>query len=390
MTAPAPSAPVTPSSAPVSASRAARGWAALRRDLIAVLPAWVTARVLVLAGYIVATVVANRLVGEHPQPLRDGLLAWDGTWYRDLATGGYNSVSLTGVRFFPLFPLLGRVLAAPFGGHVGLILVVVANLLSIVVLVLVRRLVVLEKGDAALADRAVWCVAIFPSAFVLVFAYSESLMLALTVGAFFCMRRGRWWWVAMLGLLAALSRPLGVLLALPVAVEALQGWRTAGGGDRLSRVAAVLAPLAGLAVYLAWVGHVFGNFRLPFTVQDDLRGGVEFPLSRIIEGFRQLAGSERFGDGLHLPFLLLLLVLLVVVFRTWPLSYGLYAAAILLAALSAENLNSIERYGMSAFPLLLGLAVVTRPPQVERAVMAVLGGGVVALSSMAWLAAYVP
>jgi hypothetical protein len=383
MSDPAPSAPA-PTRSPGG------GWAALRRDLLAVLPAWLTALVLVLAGYIVAVAVSNRLVGEHPQPLQDGLLAWDGTWYRDLATSGYQALPRAGVRFFPLFPLIGRALAAPLGGHVGLMLIVVGNGLSIAVLVLIRRLVLVEKGDARLADRAVWCIAIFPSAFVLVFAYSESLMLALTVGAFLCMRRGRWWWVAALGVLAALSRPVGVVLALPIAVEALRGWRDAGGADRLARAVAVLAPVAGLATYLAWVGHVFGNFRLPFTVQDDLRGGVRFPLARIVEGFRQLAGSERFGDGLHLPFLLLLLVLLVVVFRTWPVSYGLYAAAILVAALSAENLNSIERYGMSAFPLLLGLAVVTRPPQVERAVMAVLGGGVVALSAMAWLGAYVP
>ena len=90
------------------------------------------------------------------------------------------------------------------------------------------------------------------------------------------------------------------------------------------------------------------------------------------------------------PFRWVLIALVVVAFRVFPGSYGLYAAAILIGALSAENLNSIERYGLSAFPLLMALAVISRPPQVERAVMAVLGGGVVALSAMAWLGAYVP
>ncbi len=364
--------------------------AAIRHELVAVLPAWITARVLVMAGYVVAVAVSNRLVGQHPEQLNNGLLAWDGTFYRDIATGGYHSLPVGALRFFPLFPLLGRLLAAPLGGHVGVVLVVLANGLSVVVLVLVRRLVLVEKGDAELADRAVWCLAIFPAAFVLVFAYAESLMLVLTLGLFIALRRRQWWWVAALGLAAALSRPLGVVVAVPVVVEAVRGWRTLRPGDWVARVVAVAAPFAGLVAYLAWVGYSFGNWRLPFTVQDDLRGGVRFPLSRIIEGFHQLAGSERFGAGLHLPFLLGLLVLLVVVFRTWPLSYALYAAAILVLALSAENLNSIERYGMSAFPLLLGLAVLMRPPQVDRAVMAVMAGGMVALSSMAWLGAYVP
>jgi len=364
--------------------------ASLGSELIAVLPAWITARVLVLVGYIVAVAVANRLVGQHPEQLNNGLVAWDGTFYRDIATGGYHSVPVSGVRFFPLFPMLGRLLAAPIGGHVGPVLVVVANVLSLAVLVLLRRLVIMEKDDVVLADRAVWCMALFPAAFVLVFAYAESLMVVLTLGLFLCLRRGRWWWVAVLGVAAALCRPLGVVVALPVAVEVLRGWRGRPPLDWVACVAAVVAPFVGLAAYLAWVGRSFGNWRLPFTVQDDLRGGVKFPLTRVIEGFHQLAGSERFGDGLHLPFLLLLLVLLVVAFRTWPAIYGLYAGAILLLALSAENLNSIERYGMSAFPLVLALAVLTRPPQVDRAVMAVLGGGMVALSSMAWLGAYVP
>jgi hypothetical protein len=369
-----------------------RHWARgdLWPDLRAVLPAWITARVLVTAGYVLATAVANRLVGEHPEQLRNGLLAWDGTWYRDIAHVGYGDLPLAGVRFFPLFPIIGRLLAVPFGGRSDVVLVLLANGGSLAAAVLLRRLVLAEKSDHHLADRAVWCLTIFPSAFVLVLAYSESLMLVASIAAFGFLRGRRWWWAAAFGLVAALSRPVGVVLIVPALVEALSGWRAAPNAERGASAVAVLAPVAGLAIYLAWVGRAFGNWRLPFTVQDQLRGGVAFPLSRILEGFRQLAGSERYGDGLHLPFLLVLLVLLALTFRYWPLSYGLYAGAILLAAVSAENLNSVERYGMSAFPLLLTLAVVIRAPQVERAVMAVLGGGLVALSSMAWLGAYVP
>ena len=359
-------------------------------DVRAVLPAWITARILVTAGFVLATAVANRLLGEHPEQLRNGLLAWDGTWYRDIAHVGYGDLPLAGVRFFPLFPLVGRLLAAPFGGRSDVVLVLLANGGSLAAAILLRRLVLAEKRDHALVDRAVWCLTIFPSAFVLVLAYSESLMLVASIAAFGFLRGRRWWWAAAFGLVAALSRPLGALLVVPALVEALAGWRTAPNAERAASAVAVAAPVAGLAIYLGWVARAFGNWRLPFTVQDELRGGIAFPLSRIAEGFRQMAGSERYGDGLHLPFLLVLLALLVLTFRYWPLSYGLYASAILLAAVSAENLNSVERYGMSAFPLLLTLAVVSRPPQVERAVMAVLGGGLVALSSMAWLGAYVP
>jgi len=84
------------------------------------------------------------------------------------------------------------------------------------------------------------------------------------------------------------------------------------------------------------------------------------------------------------------LALLVVVARRWPASYTVYAALVLLAAISAENLNSVERYALNAFPLLLALADVTRTQRRERLALAVCGNGLLALSALAWLAVYVP
>jgi len=363
----------------------------MKDDLRVVLPPWLAARVLVGVGYVAAVAVSNRLLHHHTEQLGNGLVAWDGTWYRDLALHGYRDVPAAGIRFFPLFPLIGRVLAAPFGGHgVSLALVVVANAASLAAAVLVRRLVLLERHDRALAERAVWCTLLFPAAFVLVLAYAEAVMLVATVGAFLCLRTRRWWLAALLGLVAALVRPIGVALVVPAVVEGISGWTAAGGRERLGRLGAVAAPAVGLVAYLAWVGHVFGNWRLPFTVQDSLRGKLVLPPSRIVEGIGQMLGSQRFSHGLHIPFLLLFLVLAVLTFRWWPLSYGLYATAILVVAMSAQNLNSLERYGMSAFPLLLSLAVLIKPPQVERVAYALMGGGLVALSSLAWLGAYVP
>ena len=286
--------------------------------------------------------------------------------------------------------MIGRLLAVPIGGRVDVPLVIVANLCSLVVGVLVLRLVRLERGDEALALRSVWILMLFPAAFVLVLAYAESLMMVMTVGAFLALRRGRWWWVVPLGFLAALSRPLGVLVAVPVAVELVRAWPRIATRDRVGAVAAVVAPVAGLLAFLGWVQHVYGDWKLPFSVQDNLRGRLVLPPARIVEGFHQMVGSQRASHGLHIPFLLVFVVLVVLTFRYWPASYGAYAAAMVLLAMSAQNLNSLERYGMSAFPLALTIAVLASNRTVERLVVAVLGGGLVALSSMAWLGAYVP
>lgn len=370
-------------------------------EVVAVLPAWLTARALLIVAYVVAVAVADRLVpGERPAPLDEGLLAWDGTWYQGIADGGYGA-SAEALRFFPLYPLLGRGLGLVLAGSTSWALVIVANVASLALAVLLRRLVLTEGRSRAVADRAVWLSTLFPSAFVLGWAYSEALMLVGAVGMFLALRRHAWWWAALAGAVAAGSRPLGVLLVIPAVVEVLRWWRAGGRppgggagrevvGERVAAIAAIVAPIVATAAYLWWAQVAHGDAWAPFTVQGDLRGEGIDPLRRMAEGVSQLVGPERFGDGLHLPFALGFVVLLVLTFRWWPVSYGLFAGAVLVVSLSAENLNSLERYGLNAFPLVLTLALLASDERVERPVLALSAAAFTGLASLAWLGAYVP
>lgn len=380
--------------APVAPS----GW---RADVRAVGPPWLAARVLVALAALLAGAMGDHWdIPRRALPLAEGLFAWDGAFYRDIATVGYTGLPTEALRFFPLYPLLGRGLGAVLLDHPALALVLVANAASFVAAVLLRRLARHELGDDAPAARVAWLTALFPTAFVLVWAYAEGLFLVAAVGAFLAARRGRWWWAAAAGLAAALTRPVGVLLVVPLLIEAVRAWRdpddgTGAGPPALGRtgavgaVVAVGAPVVGLAAYLAYVGARFGDALAPFTVQTDLRGEAN-PLVRLVQGFGDLVGPERFGDGLHIPFAVVFVALLVVVFRRLPASYGWFTTFVLLAALSADNLNSLERYGLNAFPLLLALAIVLGGERRERLGLAVGGCGLVALCSLAWFGVYVP
>jgi hypothetical protein len=359
-------------------------------EVLVVLPAWLTARALVTAAYVVAVAASDRLVDTRPHQVDEGLLAWDGTWYRAIADHGYSGAGEESLRFFPLYPLLGRALGWIFAGSSSIALVVLANVASLVVAMLIRRLMIHEGHSERAALRAVWLVALFPSAFVLSWAYSEPLMLVGTVGAFLALRKGAWWWAALAGLVAATSRPLGILLLLPALVEVMRGWRSLDGRGRVAGAAAVVAPVVGTGAYLAWVQRVHGDAWLPFTVQDEFRGTGTDPISRLWQGVNDLLGPERFGDGLHLPFAVGFVILLILTFRYWPASYGLFAGGVLLASLSADNLNSLERYGLNAFPIVLTLALLSSDERIERPVMAISAAGLVALASLAWLGAYVP
>jgi len=361
-------------------------------DLRAAWPAWVVARGAVALGVLLAVVAVDELRpdGARPLQLDQGFFAWDAAWYRDIADHGYEGIGREGLRFFPLLPLLVRAVSLPLFGNVGLALVLVVNVAAFAAGVVVHRLVREETGDRALAARSAWLLALLPPAMVLVLGYAEAIAIGLAAGVFLALRRRRWWWAAGLALLAGLCRPTGVLLALPALVEVLRGWP--GARDRVGRLAAVVGAPVGTGVFLAWVQWKFDDWSLPLSLQNtsDLRGGWDDPFTATWSTVRSLVSGGELGEGLHAPWIGLFALLLVVVFARWPFSYGVFAAAVLVMALSAENLGSIERYGLFAFPLVLALATVTADPRVERAVLAVSGAALTGFTTLVFVGAFVP
>ena len=271
--------------------------------------------------------------------------------------------------------------------------ILVANASALVFVALLHRLAVQETGDTALAQRAAWFGAVFPAASVLVMGYAEGLAMALAVGMFLALRTHRWELAAVAGLLGGLCRPLGVVLVVPAAVEALRGWRgLEGARERVRRIAAVLAPGVGLGIYLVYSAFARDDFFLPLTVQNrhSLRGGFVDPFTRLADAFGDLFGGDRFGSGLHGVWALIFIGLLVVLIRRFPASYSAYAGTVLVLTLTARNLDSFERYAMSTFPFLLALAYVTRDEAVDRAVLVISAAALAGYATLAFLGLSVP
>jgi hypothetical protein len=382
------------SGAPVVATSSPSTLARWKDDVLAVLPAWVAARLIVGLGFVLAdAVIRHEGFVPRPIPRSQGLLAWDGSFYRSIADGGYASVPGEPLRFFPLYPWVARMVAPVFGGDHRWAVVVVANVAALVAAMLLRRLVIEERGDPALGSWAGGLLLIAPPAFALVFAYSEALFVALAIGCFLGLRRDRWGLVAACAYFAALARPVGVFLIVPVAVE-LWVRRTELRAWALSKVAwagvALAAPVAGLLTFLAYTAVRFDTWTEPIRAQRDFRGDVVDPITRLARGIGDLFGDETFGDGLHIPFAFLAIALVVLGARRWPARYTAFSAVLVVLALSADNLNSLERYLLVAFPLVLVLADLTMGQRAQRITLAVCGGGLLALTSLALLAVYVP
>ena len=62
----------------------------------------------------------------------------------------------------------------------------------------------------------------------------------------------------------------------------------------------------------------------------------------------------------------------------------------MLVALCARNLDSIERYSLSTFPLAIGAGVLLGRPTIERTAFLLLAGGLVAAAILAFTGALVP
>jgi hypothetical protein len=361
----------------------------IAEDLRAALPGWVATRVLVLAGWIGAHWwIDHARHGIRPEINFQGLFAWDGVFYRGIAEHGYRGEDPEALRFFPFYSVVGRVVHALLSIPPGAALLIVTNVAALVAGALLHRLTLVETGDRGAARRAAWFVALVPPAFVLTWAYAEALFIVLAVATLFCLRRQRWWWAAVFGFAAALTRPTGVFLALAAIVEGGRDLRARRIGDIAPRAAAVAAPVAGAACFLWWVGHVFGDWMIPIDIQSTLRGGTSNPIVRIVESASDLV--HRDVDGLHFLFAVVLVALAVIVWRRLPLSYGVFCAAIVVTSLAAGNLNSIERYGLNSFPLIMALALVTPTRLAARLTTAVCAVGLVWMCALAWLGVYVP
>ena len=367
----------------------------LVHDVAVALPAWLTARVLVLAALAAAHPLQTRYrpLASSARRVREGLLAWDGDWFHDIAAQGYAALPRPGLRYFPLFPGLGKALSIALFANVGLSLIVLANLFALLAGAALHRLVLQERGDERLARRATWMLALAPPSFVLVMGYTESLAILLAIVTFLTLRRRRWGWAALGGYLSGLARPLGVLLSIPAAIEALPQLRQGSGRQRLNALAPVVAPVAGCLTYLAWVGVRFGDPLLPYSSQQtpEFRGGFANPLVTLVKtGGELVTGQFATKNVPHLPWALVLIALVVLACRRWPLSYGAFAVATLAVALSTERLGSLERYGFACFPVVLAATTLVTSERVQRVVLAVSGGLMTMYATLTFLGLYIP
>lgn len=321
---------------------------------------WLAGRIVVLA-----TAIAIR-------PSLWTLDTWDGRWYRMVARGGYLLVPgrASDPAFFPLYPILLRAVHA-LGAGWGLAGPLVSNLALLVGLLTFHALT-RELFSEELARRATVYLAVFPLGYVFSMAYPESIVLVLVTAAPLAALRRRWWLAAACGAAAALARPEGLFVALPLAGIAWQQRHSLSPVRRGAALAAVLAPAAALASYPLYLATVIHD---PFAwSRAEHAWGRKFALRGPIRAFSSLPASLAHSPwkARDVAFFFLYLGLLYAARRagtSWP--WIVAAAAVIVLPVFSGVFDSIGRFGLLAPPLFWGLAAVIRGRRVERIVLPV-------------------
>jgi Mannosyltransferase (PIG-V) len=290
---------------------------------------------------------------------------WDALPFLDLAQNGYPHEPGSRehvVALLPVYPLAIR------AGHLfiadwHLAAVVISNCCCAAALVYLFLLAHMEY-DAALARGTVLFCAIFPTAYFLHIAYSESIFLLLTVAAFYYARRGQWLVCGLLGMFATGTRIPGVAVLPPLALEYLQQRNFRWRGITASMGFLLLIPLGAVAYLL--INYYCFHDPLHFLATQKQSWGVflRWPVQSVTAnwyGIRHFSADERvvqYGGPLA-AFIFSTAALLAAPFVLRP-CYSLYLAISWVIIFFNNFTISSPRYILVLFPIFILLARLTR------------------------------
>lgn len=300
---------------------------------------------------------------EHLRAALDLWRRWDAPHYLTLAERGYAS---TGdhrffIVFFPLFPWLIR-LVEPVTGDYYYAALLISTAASLACCVLLYRLVRLEFGEE-IAERTTLLLFVFPTSYFLHIAYTESLFLALCIGSIYASRTGGWKLAGILGMFAATTRINGSILFPVLVFEAWRQWRENGRSPRQAWPV-FLVPL-GVFVYLALNLSVYGT---PWQFMEYQREhwyrSLAPPWQGLWDGWSTLRRNEvsirQMAGVQELVFSALAIGAMVASLFWLRGTYALWMGGNLLLCLSTTYLQSMPRYCLVMFPIMMIAARLVR------------------------------
>lgn len=360
------------------------------------------------AGAVVATVAIGLAAGAYdrskagvPGTTLFPFFSWDFGWYDAIAHHGYPPVADRFYAFFPLWPWLLRASGSIADWELAGALTVVASGLVF--------LGVAAGSPAGRPRQAALALACWPGSSLLLLAYPDGLALAAAVWAAVFFMRERPVAAAPLGAAAALLRPNGFLIALPLALLS----RGRGWAYKLAALAPVAAAAAVEIFFWSrsgragaffhaqrlwgrsgpsgagkWADHVWSLFEAHTAV---IAVALVAGCAAVVIAWRQfgpfttivvayacavpvlLAATQSLQGFTDTARCLLILPLVVVLWRLGSRyrPWALFAGAVVLALLGSGLMHSFGRQSLYAFPIFW--AIGEGPAWLRKPPLAVLG-----------------
>jgi hypothetical protein len=313
-----------------------------RRDALRIAAVWA-----VWLGAILVTVAIGLAAGAYHWSLgwveHRGLwplYSWDYNWYVLIARTGYTPFQQgRQYAFFPLWSLLLRWA----GFHWDVILAI-----GLAWVASAAAFFGIASGLPRAGLRSAVALACWPGSFALAIAYPDGVALAAAAWAAAFALRGRPLLAGLLGALAAVARPNGVLIALPLALLAprtgLRGWIGAA------------MPVAAAASVEAYFWRHSGRATAFFHAQREWGRGGPRNLSRWAEHVGDVLARHGVLIGLLAVVAAVALVFAWRHFGAWHTAIGAYACAVPVLLAATRSLEGFVDSARAA--LVLPLLVV--------------------------------
>ena len=306
---------------------------------------------------------------------------WDGRQYVDIAQFGYSAIpfnaeGMANYAFFPLYPLLMRVVELIIRDYAisGLI---TSNIALLISCYYIFKYVSLDPDtDKATARRTVKYLILFPTAFLFSAVLTESLFVALSIACLYYARKGNWPVAGALGFFVAITRLPGLAIVVPLGYEYFKQhvvWSEGVKGFRRllnPSILTLLLPPLGLGLWAAYNYRLTGDLLGFIHVQEGWGGGqLIFPLIELANSLQQYSAYIFIGAVCTLA------ALVIMIFFYKKVDFGAWVYGILLICIplcSSASRYSMLRYLVVVFPLCIIMAKVTKNKRTDIALSVLL------------------
>jgi len=283
---------------------------------------------------------------------------WDAIHYIRIAQNGYISSDVS--AFFPLYPVLGRLLSTLMNNQILIALLVISNLSLIFAFVLLYQFVENEFSPAV-AKRTLVFLAVFPTSFFFLAPYPHSLSLLLVLITYLAAHQSRWGLAFLAGLLAGLTHSTVLPLVLALGFESYAHWRETNSANKGLLLVTPLGPAIGASVFIVW-RMVVGLPPLAAMLEEYWGRIMQAPWKTLMEAVQlYLAHKLLITTWINIALILIVIIIAIWGMKFFSPSLNIYMFSsiiyLLLFTTIKEPFGSLGRYILLMFPFFIGLSV---------------------------------